>query len=88
MTLRLLVNFSGAFLCIIRSITVIYLKGWQMAMYRSHVNDVIVKIVALVDVSDSSPCSTQMVSSNGYELGSQMFIKSNGIPLRRHGKMR
>lgn len=65
--------------------TSIYLKGWQIAMYRSHVNDVIVRIVALVDVSDSRPCSTQMVSSNGYELGSQMFIKSNGIPLRRRG---
>lgn len=51
-----------------------------MAMYLSHVNEVIVRIVALVEVSESSPCRMQTVSSNGYELGSQMFMKSKGIP--------
>lgn len=52
-----------------------------MAMYRSQVNEVIVRIVALVDVSESSPCRIQTISSNGYELGSQMFMKSKGIPI-------
>lgn len=38
-------------------------------------------MVAFVDVSESSPSKIQTVSSNGYEFGSQMFIKSNGIPV-------
>lgn len=44
---------------------VAYLNGWQIAIYRSQVNEVIVRIVALVEVSDSNPCRIQMVSSNG-----------------------
>lgn len=35
------------------------LNGWHIAMYRSIVNDVIVKTVAFVDVSDSKPCRIQ-----------------------------
>lgn len=49
-------------------------------MYLSQVNDVMVKMVALVDVSERRPCMMQTISSKGYELGSQMFKKSNGIP--------
>ena len=52
-----------------------------MAMYRSQVNEVIVKIVAFVEVSESSPCKIQTPSSKGYEFGNQMLMKSNDIPV-------
>lgn len=49
-------------------------------------NDVIVRIVALVDVSDKKPWRMQTISSKGYELGSQIEMKSNGMPEKRNDK--
>lgn len=51
-----------------------------MAMYLSHVNEVIVNIVALHDVSEKSPCRIHTISLNGYDPGNQILYKSGGIP--------
>lgn len=58
-----------------------YLNGWQIAIYRSTVNDVIVSTVAFVDVSDKSPCSIQNDWFNGYDAGNQMLYVSCGMPV-------
>lgn len=47
-----------------------------------------VKMVAFVDVSVNNPCIIQTVSLKGYEFGSQMFMKSNGIPELIEKKLR
>lgn len=59
----------------------LYLKGWQMAMYRSTVNEVIVSTVALVDVSDSRPCRMHSDWITGYVAGYQMLYVSTGNPV-------
>lgn len=41
------------------------LNGWQIAIYRSIVNEVMVKTVAFVDVSDNSPCNIHIFWVNG-----------------------
>ena len=57
-----------------------YLNGWQIAMYRSTVNDVIVSTVAFVDVSDNNPCNTQIEWLNGYVAGNHILYVSCGMP--------
>lgn len=54
----------------------------QLCMYLSIVNDVMVKTVALVDVSDSSPCNIQKDWFSGYDAGNHMLYVSCGIPFR------
>lgn len=49
-------------------------------MYRSQVKDVIVKIVAFVDVSEKSPCNMQTISLKGKADGNQMLYRSTGMP--------
>lgn len=43
----------------------VHLNGKHMAMYRSIVNDVMVSTVALVAVSERTPCNTQTAWLNG-----------------------
>lgn len=50
-------------------------------MYRSTVNEVIVKTVAFVDVSDSNPWNIQNAWFNGYDAGNHMLYASCGIPI-------
>lgn len=56
--------FSGLNVCASTENT--NLNGWQIAIYRSMVNEAIVKTVAFVDVSDKRPRNTQNVSGKSY----------------------
>lgn len=51
-----------------------------MAIYRSTVNDVIVKTVAFVEVSANRPWRMQKDCWKGYDVGYQILYTSGGIP--------
>lgn len=51
-----------------------------MATYRSTVNAVIVKTVALAEVSAAKPCKTQKTSPKMYGYLNQMAYISGGSP--------